>query len=166
MNRVLAYLGLGANLGQAQTTLVQAVEQLHQTPGIQVVAGSPFYRSAPVDANGPDYTNAVCAVLTTLSPEALLDRIQSIEQAFGRERPYRNAPRTLDIDILFYGEQAYQSERLCIPHPRLFERAFVLRPLQDLNPDTALLPRDWPALLQAVAGQALQRLPGAGLWTR
>src|SRR5690606_22291083 len=114
----------------------------------------------------PDYTNAVCAVLTTLSPEALLDRTQSIEQAFGRERPYRNAPRTLDIDILFYGEQAYQSERLCLPHPGLFERAFVLRPLQDLNLDTALLPRDWPTLLQAVAGQALERLPGAGLWTR
>jgi len=163
MSGVLAYLGLGANLGQAQTTLVQAVEQLHQTPGIQVVAGSPFYRSAPVDANGPDYTNAVCAVRTTLSPEALLDRTQAIEQAFGRERPYRHAPRTLDIDILFYGDQAYQSERLCIPHPRLFERAFVLHPLHDLNPDLGLLPQDWTALLAAVSKQTIERLSGPGL---
>lgn len=165
MNAPLVYLGLGANLGDGPATLRQAVAALQRIPDLSVVAGSPFYRSAPVEAAGPDYTNAVCAVRTTLAPEDLLDQTQAIERDFGRTRPYHNAPRTLDIDLLFYGNQSYQSERLILPHPRWAERAFVLYPLRDLNPDPSLLPASWSCLFAAVADQRLERLPGPSVWT-
>ena len=118
---------------------------------------SPLYGSAPVDAGGPDYLNAVAEIATTLTPDALLQALQSIEQAAGRERPYRNAPRTLDLDILWFGDQVIHTPSLTVPHPRMAERAFVLRPLADLVPE-----RVSAAALQAVATQDIHRLQGPG----
>lgn len=153
----LAYVGLGANLGEREATLRQAMAALGQCPGTRVLRVSPLYGSAPVDAGGPDYLNAVAEVATTLAPEALLQALQAIEQSAGRERPYRNAPRTLDLDILWFGDQVIGSPALTVPHPRMAERAFVLRPLADLVPD-----RVSAAALQAVAAQSIHRLADAG----
>jgi len=153
----LAYVGLGANLGEREAALRQALAALGQCPGTRVLRVSPLYGSAPVDASGPDYLNAVAEVATTLAPEALLQALQAIEQSAGRERPYRNAPRTLDLDILWFGDQVIGSPALTVPHPRMAERAFVLRPLADLVPD-----RVSAAALQAVAAQSIHRLADAG----
>lgn len=153
----LAYVGLGANLGEREAALRQALAALGQCPGTRVLRVSPLYGSAPVDAGGPDYLNAVAEVATTLAPEALLQALQAIEQSAGRERPYRNAPRTLDLDILWFGDQVIGSPALTVPHPRMAERAFVLRPLADLVPD-----RVSAAALQAVAAQSIYRLADAG----
>lgn len=131
-----AYVGLGANLGNDPgATLTQAALHLAALPGCRVAALSSIWRSAPVDAEGPDFLNAVIALDTTLAPLELLDALQAIEQAHGRERPYRNAPRTLDLDLLLYGDEVLTTPRLTLPHPRLGERAFVLRPLLEIAPD-------------------------------
>jgi len=156
---VFAYIGLGANLGQAQATLRQAADALAQTPGVESMELSPFYRSAPIDSSGPDYVNAVARIETTLAPLALLDALQAIENAHGRLRPYRNAPRTLDLDLLLYGSQAIDTPRLTVPHPRMHERAFVLKPLSDLAADLCLAQGPLDALLAVCADQDLQRLP-------
>ncbi|WP_462389787.1 2-amino-4-hydroxy-6-hydroxymethyldihydropteridine diphosphokinase [Acidovorax sp. Q11] len=153
----LAYVGLGANLGEREAALRQALAALGQCPGTRVLRVSPLYGSAPVDASGPDYLNAVAEVATTLAPEALLQALQAIEQSAGRERPYRNAPRTLDLDILWFGDQVIHTPTLTAPHPRMAERAFVLHPLADLVPD-----RVSAAALQAVAAQSIYRLADAG----
>jgi len=131
---VLAYLGLGANLGDAQRALAGALAALQRLPGCSDLRASPTYRSAPIDSSGPDYLNAVASLQTTLSAEQLLAQLQSIEATHGRERPYRNAPRTLDLDLLLFGDQVIDSAHLTVPHPRMHERAFVLRPLFDLSP--------------------------------
>jgi 2-amino-4-hydroxy-6-hydroxymethyldihydropteridine diphosphokinase len=151
---VTAYIGLGANLGEAAATLVLAIQQLGLHPGITVTAQSSYYRTAPIDASGPDYTNAVVAVSTTLTAPALLACLQGIEAAAGRERPYRNAPRTLDLDILLYGDAQMASTALSIPHPRMWERAFVLLPLAEIAPQ-----RVSGAQLRSVAGQDITKLP-------
>jgi 2-amino-4-hydroxy-6-hydroxymethyldihydropteridine diphosphokinase len=132
---VRAYVGLGGNLGDARAALRAAVLALRHTEGCRVVALSSLHRSAPVDAGGPDFINAVAALDTTLDAHALLDALQAIEQAQGRERPYRNAPRTLDLDLLLYGQQTLDTPRLSVPHPRLHLRAFALLPLLELAPD-------------------------------
>lgn len=155
----LAYIGLGANLGEAQATLRQAARELAGTPGIDDLRLSPFYRTAPVDSSGPDYVNAVAGVQTRLSPLALLDVLQQIELAHGRMRPYRNAPRTLDLDLLLYDDLAIDTPRLVVPHPRMHERAFVLQPLGDLAPGLRLAQGSVDDLLALCAGQGLQRLP-------
>ncbi|PZP29391.1 MAG: 2-amino-4-hydroxy-6-hydroxymethyldihydropteridine diphosphokinase [Roseateles depolymerans] len=135
-----AYIGLGANLGDdLAATLRQALAALAALPQTRVVAVSSAWRSAPVDAQGPDFLNAVAALDTALQPLVLLDALQSIESAQGRERPYRNAPRTLDLDLLLYGQLVLDSERLTLPHPRLGERAFVLRPLLEIAPELVAL---------------------------
>lgn len=154
----IAYVGLGANLGQARDTLLQAADELASTPGVHDVMLSPLYRSAPVEASGPDYTNAVAQLQTTLDATALLDRLQAIELAHGRERPYLNAPRTLDLDLLLFGTQQLDTPRLTLPHPRMHLRAFVLRPLQDLAPKLHLAQGDLPSLITACADQALEKL--------
>lgn len=142
-----AYIGLGANLGEdLGATLTQAALKLAALDHTRVVALSSLWRSAPVDAEGPDFVNAVVALDTALAPLALLDALQAIEQAHGRERPYRNAPRTLDLDLLLYGDVVLESPRLTLPHPRLGERAFVLRPLLEIE----------PALVRLAAGQGWQ----------
>lgn len=154
-----AYVGLGANLGDAAATLRAATQALAQWPGCRVLGASSLYRSAPVDAGGPDYINAVVALHTGLAPLALLDALQAIEHRFGRQRSYVNAPRTLDLDLLLFGDTVLQTPRLTVPHPRLHRRAFVLQPLLELAPDL-----EAPGLgrlsdhLGATAGQRLQRL--------
>jgi 2-amino-4-hydroxy-6-hydroxymethyldihydropteridine diphosphokinase len=155
----LAYVGLGANLGDAAATLRQALRDLAARPGLQLLRASSFYRSAPVDAGGPDFINAVAELRTTLSPHALLAALQSIEQQHGRERPYRNAPRTLDLDLLLIDDLQLDTPDLTLPHPRLHERAFVLRPLAELAPGLRLPGRGPLApWLAATAGQAIERL--------
>ncbi|CAM3757262.1 2-amino-4-hydroxy-6-hydroxymethyldihydropteridine diphosphokinase [Roseateles saccharophilus] len=135
-----AYIGLGANLGaDLSATLTQAALSLAALPDTQVVALSSVWRSAPVDASGPDFLNAVAALDTALAPLALLEALQAIEHAHGRERPYRNAPRTLDLDLLLYDDLVLDTPRLSLPHPRLGERAFVLRPLLEIAPDLGRL---------------------------
>ena len=153
---VTAFIGLGANLGDRGAALRQAAVALGQLPGTQLRAVSSLYRSAPVDATGPDYLNAVAAVQTTLAPLQLLAQLQALENAAGRQRPYRNAPRTLDLDVLLYGAVRSDDPTLTLPHPRMHERAFVLRPLQELAPQLVSA-----AQLAAVAGQAIQVLQGA-----
>ncbi|WP_051248543.1 2-amino-4-hydroxy-6-hydroxymethyldihydropteridine diphosphokinase [Acidovorax sp. JHL-9] len=150
---VSAWIGLGANLGDRQATLRAALAAVAGLPGTRVQRISSLYRSAPVDAGGPDYLNAVVQVETSLAPHTLLAQLQAIEQAAGRERPYRNAPRTLDLDILLYGDQVIDTPTLTVPHPRMPERAFVLRPLAELAPQRV------PAhLLAAVAAQRIERI--------
>ena len=129
------FVGLGANLGDARATLAAAVKALENHPGITLVAMSSLYRTAPVDATGPDYINAVVELRTTLAPSQLLQALQAIEADHGRQRPYRHAPRTLDLDLLLYGQRQADDPQLTLPHPRLHRRAFVLEPLAELAPD-------------------------------
>lgn len=157
---VRAYVGLGANLGDSAATLRQVLAQLEATPGIAGVTASPFYRSAPVDATGPDFINAVAAVDTVLAPLALLDVLQALEHEHGRLRPYRNAPRTLDLDLLLHGDAQLDHDRLILPHPRLHLRAFVLLPLRDLAPDLAVQGKPLDAWISAIRDQPIERLAG------
>ncbi len=117
-----------------------------------------MYSTAPIDSTGPDYTNAVARVLTTLTATALLTQLQAIELRFGRTRPYRNAPRTLDLDLLLFGDETINLPELTVPHPRMHERAFVLRPLADLAPDLVLPQGPILDLLAACSDQPIQRL--------
>nr|WP_233167678.1 2-amino-4-hydroxy-6-hydroxymethyldihydropteridine diphosphokinase [Xylophilus sp. ASV27] len=144
---------MGANLGDAAATVRGAFAALAALPQTRLLRHSSLYRSAPVDSSGPDYLNAVAAIATSLPPLALLQALQSIEQAAGRERPYRNAPRTLDLDLLLYGESRIDLPGLTVPHPRMEQRAFVLVPLAEIAPE-----RVPASLLAAVAGQAIARL--------
>jgi 2-amino-4-hydroxy-6-hydroxymethyldihydropteridine diphosphokinase len=129
-----AFVGVGANLGDATATVRAALRALGQVPDTELVASSSLYRSAPVQAIGPDFVNAVAELRTALDPIALLHRLQSIEQTFGRVRSVRNAPRTLDLDLLLFGECVMQGPELVLPHPRAHLRAFVLWPLVELDP--------------------------------
>ena len=133
-----AYIGLGANLGAAQKTLQSVSEALDELPRTQRMALSPFYRSAPVQARGPDYVNAVAVLSTGLDPFTLLHALQQLELTYGRVRSYQNAPRTLDLDLLLYDTRKIDTPTLTLPHPRMHERAFVLRPLADVAPDLVL----------------------------
>lgn len=156
---ISAYIGLGANLGDARGTLRSALSCIARLAQTELLASSPFYRSAPVDAGGPDYTNAVAAIATRLDPHELLDRLQGIEAEHGRERPFVNAPRSLDLDLLLYGEQVINSKRLCVPHPRMHQRAFVLRPLADLAPHLHVPGHGHVGqLLAALTEQSIERL--------
>ena len=129
-----AFVGLGANLGDAAGTVRQALSELAALPGVTRCRASSLYRTAPVDAQGPDFVNAVAELHTTLEPHALLAALQSIEQRHGRARPYRNAPRTLDLDLLLLDDLRLDTPDLTLPHPRLHQRAFVLQPLAELAP--------------------------------
>jgi 2-amino-4-hydroxy-6-hydroxymethyldihydropteridine diphosphokinase len=157
--RVPAFIGLGANLGDARATLDAAFVAIAHMPRTELRAASSIYASAPIDSSGPDYLNAVIWIDTGLSPTVLLTQLQRIEHIHGRERPYRNAPRTLDLDLLVYGDRRIDSPTLVVPHPRLHERAFVLLPLAEID---AVLPipgrgqvRDW---LASVADQRVDKL--------
>lgn len=131
---VTAYIGVGANLGDAQTTVRSAMAAIANLTGITEVTPSSLYGSAPVDAGGSDYVNAVLRVQTTLSAHQLLAVLQDIEHGAGRTRSYRNAPRTLDLDVLLYGDETIHTNDLIVPHPRMWERAFVLAPLAEIDP--------------------------------
>lgn len=152
------FIGLGANLGDSRATLAAAIARLVAIPQTTLAAQSAFFRSAPIDSSGDDFCNAVVALDTTLEAHALLDALQQIEQDFGRQRPYPNAPRTLDLDLLLYGDQQIATRRLCVPHPRLHQRAFVLLPLLQLAPEI-YLPALGPAsqFLAAVQDQEIAK---------
>lgn len=145
-----AYVGLGANLGDARATVLAAMQAIAAIEGVALLRSSSLYGSAPVKAGGPDFVNAVVAVSSTLSGLDLLRALQRIENQAGRERPYRNAPRTLDLDLLLHGADQIQTPELVLPHPRMAERAFVLRPLAEIAPGLVT-----PAQLQAVQDQAV-----------
>ena len=153
---VTVYVALGANLGDAVQALRDALRALNALPDSRLVKASSLYRTAPVDSSGPDYINAVAEVSTRLTAPGLLHALQAVESAAGRERPYRNAPRTLDLDVLLYGSARIDSPTLTVPHPRMAERAFVLVPLSEVAPQ-------WVGAeaLQAVAGQGIERLAGS-----
>ena len=150
---VTAFVALGGNLGDAQATVRRALDALAALPQTRLSGCSRLYRTAPHGASGPDFINAVARLETTLSAPHLLDVLQAIENAAGRERPYVNAPRTLDLDILIYGDARIDSPSLTVPHPRMQGRAFVLRPLADIAPE-----RVSAAALAAVRGQPIEAL--------
>ncbi len=155
----LAWVGLGANLGDPHASLDSALAALARLPDSRLEACSSRYRSAPWQAGGPDFINQVARLRTRLSPGALLDALLSIEAAQGRERPYPNAPRTLDLDLLLHGDTRSDSARLTLPHPRMHQRAFVLAPMLELDPAVHLPglgpARDW---LTACGEQRCERL--------
>lgn len=155
-----AYIGLGSNLDGPQAQVVKAFDELAALPHTRLVARSPLYRSAPVEAPGqPDFVNAVAAVQTELSAAQLLEGLQGIEARHARQRSTRNAPRTLDLDLLLYDEMSLSSPMLTLPHPRMHLRAFVLQPLLDLDPRAEIPGRGAAReLLRACATQALERL--------
>ena len=131
---VTAFVALGANLGDARVTLIRAMDALAAVPGVSLTARSSLYRTAPIASSGPDYINAVVEISTYLTAPALLDQMQQLEQSEGRERPFYNAPRTLDLDLLLFGSASINSPDLQVPHPRMMERAFVLVPLAEIAP--------------------------------
>jgi 2-amino-4-hydroxy-6-hydroxymethyldihydropteridine diphosphokinase len=135
---VTAYIGVGANLGDACDTVQRAIKALSSLPRTSLRQQSGMFRTAPIDAGGDDYVNAVACINTQLTAQELLGRLQAIENDFGRERPYVNAPRTLDLDILLYGNQTISTETLVVPHPRLTQRAFALIPLMQIDPFIAI----------------------------
>jgi 2-amino-4-hydroxy-6-hydroxymethyldihydropteridine diphosphokinase len=156
---MIAYIGIGANLGDARANVDDALARLAALPGARLLAHSASYRTAPIDSSGDDYINAVACIDTPLAAPALLDALHGIELAHGRERPYRNAPRTLDLDILLYGEERIDLPQLHVPHPRMLERAFVLVPLLEIAPDIDVPGKGRAqAYLAGVAGQAIERL--------
>ena len=163
------FVGLGANLGDAVASVQAAFAHLAHLgrfgagPPTSLVAASGLYRSAPLDAAGPDYVNAVVELRSGLEPLVLLAQLQTVELSFGRQRPYRHAPRTLDLDLLFYGERQLAGPVLTLPHPRAHQRAFVLAPLAELAPDWRMA--DGRSVVQALAAlaadpaQRTQRIP-------
>ncbi|MCM1511837.1 MAG: 2-amino-4-hydroxy-6-hydroxymethyldihydropteridine diphosphokinase [Oxalobacter formigenes] len=154
-----AYIGLGANLGNPGQQVLSAIKRLASLPETRLAGQSGLYRTAPIEACGNDYINAVVRLLTALSPETLLDRLQEIENDFGRLRPWRNAPRTLDLDILLYGSLQMQTPRLTLPHPRMAERAFVLVPLLEIAPEITIPGKsDAKTCLNAVSLQPVARI--------
>lgn len=159
MPTVNAYIGIGANLGDAQETVQRAIDRLSSLPKSSLVQQSSLFRTAPVDAGGGDYVNAVACIKTQLDAHELLAQLQAIENEFGRERPYVNAPRTLDLDILLYGTRQIATESLVVPHPRLTQRAFALIPLLQIDPLIAI-PGKGAAhqFVPAVAGQVIARI--------
>ena len=157
---VTAYVALGANLGDAHAALRRARAALESAAHSRVIACSSIYNTpaldddgVPMDPPSPDYLNAVLALETSLSAQDLLGFMQAIENAAGRQRPFRLAPRTLDLDLLRFGSLRSDKPSLTLPHPRMMSRAFVLLPLAEIAPEQVT-----PAELAAVQGQLIQRL--------
>ena len=152
---VTAYVALGANLGDASATLRQAIAAINAVPGCSVKKTSSLYKTAPLETlpghdAGGDYINAVVEIDTGLPAPTLLQHLQQIEHAAGRERPHTNAPRTLDLDLLLYGSGSIHSANLVVPHPRMWHRAFVLQPLAEIAPELVS-----NSALEAVQGQKI-----------
>jgi len=135
---IQAVLSLGANLGSPQETLAASIQDIRNTPGVEVTGVSPLARTVPVGPEQPDFYNCVAEIRTDLSPRELLLAMQGIEDSHGREREERWGPRTLDIDVIAYDDLVADSVDLEIPHPRAHERAFVLTPWAQLNPNAQL----------------------------
>ena len=157
---VRAFIGLGANLGEPEAQVRRAIAALGTFPRSRLLAASSLYRSAPVGVGEqPDFINAVAEVETALGARALLEELLTAEARFGRERPTPGAPRTLDLDLLLYGDQVIAAPGLVVPHPRMHERAFVLMPLAEIAPDVSI-PRKGSvkALLAACLGQKIQKI--------
>jgi 2-amino-4-hydroxy-6-hydroxymethyldihydropteridine diphosphokinase len=154
---ITAYVALGANLGRPDEALLAAMRSMATLPGTRLIRRSSLYRSAPVQAVGPDFINAVVELSTRLTAPALLTQLQDLERAAGRQRPHLHAPRTLDLDLLLYGGGRIDSAALMLPHPRMRQRAFVLRPLAEIAPGLVDAGQ-----LADVAGQAIERLVAQG----
>ncbi|MBU1237401.1 MAG: 2-amino-4-hydroxy-6-hydroxymethyldihydropteridine diphosphokinase [Gammaproteobacteria bacterium] len=157
---IRAYVALGSNLGNPVQTVEDAIEAMAALHGSLLKAMSSLYRTAPVGLkHQPDFINAVVALDTRLSPRDLLDELFALEAHFGRERSVKNAPRTLDLDLLLHGETVHDDPELTLPHPRMHERAFVLAPLAEIAPDL-VIPGHGPVagLLAACAGQRIHAL--------
>jgi 2-amino-4-hydroxy-6-hydroxymethyldihydropteridine diphosphokinase len=159
---VTAYIALGANLGDATAAIRASVKAIAHLPQTSIIKTSSIYKTAPLVLDvgtpavtdlGSDYLNAVVEVETGLGAPALLQNLQQIEQAAGRERPYLNAPRTLDLDLLLYGSASMHSAHLTVPHPRMWQRAFVVVPLAEIAPDLV-----GDVQLKAVESQKIDRL--------
>ncbi len=132
---VRCYIGLGANIGNSRDTIAEALKRLNELPNLTVNTVAPLYRTAPIGYTEQNYfINTVAEVSTTLTPRQLLTALQQIENDLGRVRVMRWGPRTVDLDILLYGEQTILEPELQVPHPRMTQRAFVMVPLADLNP--------------------------------
>jgi 2-amino-4-hydroxy-6-hydroxymethyldihydropteridine diphosphokinase len=158
-NKVTAYIGIGSNLGDAKGNVQRAILALDKLPVTTLHKQSSLFRTAPIDADGDDYINAVVSIQTALPPQQLLDALQALELQFGRERPYRNAPRTLDLDILLYGSEIIDTETLTVPHPGLSQRAFALIPLLQLDPFISIPGKGLAhAFAPAVANQVIQKI--------
>lgn len=150
---VTAYIGLGANLDDPAAQVELAMDELARLPESGLTARSSLFASAPVGyANQPDFINAVAALETQLSPRALLAALLGIEHHHGRNRTFRNAPRTLDLDLLLYGAAHFHEENLTLPHPRMHERAFVLLPLLEIAPGLVIPGQGSAATLLALCG--------------
>ncbi len=158
----VAYVGIGSNLDEPQRQVAQALGELAGIPATRVLKRSSLYRSAPLGHTAqPEFVNAVAALDTALDPEALLGELQAIEARHGRARSFANAPRTLDLDLLLYDAARQRTSRLTLPHPRMHERAFVLRPLVELEPGIAIPGRGRAQdLLAACAGQRVEKTDG------
>lgn len=162
---VRAFIGLGSNLDEPKTQILRAIAALRGLPLSRLTAVSRLYRSAPMGpADQPDYINAVAMLDTRLSPIELLDALQAIEQAQGRVRgAERWGPRTLDLDLLLYGTERIESERLLVPHPGMAERNFVLYPLSELSPELVLPDgRSLRQLLAACPSEGIEPLHSEG----
>lgn len=154
-----AYVGIGSNLGEPRRQIEAALEALGGLPGTRVARRSSLYRTAPVGhADQPDFLNAVARLETRLAAEALLGELQDIERRHHRERRFANGPRTLDLDLLLYDGRVLESPRLTLPHPRMHERAFVLAPLAQIDPDAEVPGHGRAAeLLARCAGQRIEQ---------
>lgn len=164
MSKHVAYVGLGSNLGSPDSMLHQGLAALAALPQTQVLAASSLYRSAPIGAAGqPDFVNAVARLSTGLAPLALLAGLLDIERGLGRKRSVRNAPRTLDLDLLLYDADVIAEPGLAVPHPRMHERGFVLLPLLEISPD-CLIPGKGPAAqwLERSRDQIVERIVQCG----
>ena len=163
MSEHIAYIGLGSNLEDPQSQLRRAFADIDKLPDTRVDARSSLYRSAPIGLlDQPDFVNAVAKIATKLTPQALLQALLHIEHQHGRERTVRNAPRTLDLDVLLYDELQLHEHGLTIPHPQMHRRAFVLQPLLEIAPDIGI-PGVGQArqALQACQDQVLERIADA-----
>ena len=158
-----AFVGLGSNLDRPEDQVRQALKALSDLPGAQLVAASSLYRSAPLGhTEQPDFVNAVAELSTALPAQSLLAALLAIEQAHGRARSFRNAARTLDLDLLLYDADTIAVPGLTLPHPRMHERAFVLAPLVEIAP-ACIIPGMGPASdwLARCAGQVYTRMAAA-----
>jgi 2-amino-4-hydroxy-6-hydroxymethyldihydropteridine diphosphokinase len=158
----VAYVGLGANLGEPRAQVELACGELDRIPRTRLVRASSLYRSEPLGhADQPEFVNAVAQVETGLSAERLLAELQAIEARHGRSRSFPNAPRTLDLDLLLFGKAVINEPELTIPHPRMHQRAFVLKPLLEIAPEIAI-PGIGPAAarLAACSDQFVEKLGG------
>ena len=156
----VAYVGLGANLDEPARQVERALHELGGIARTRLVKASSLYRSAPLGYAGqPPFVNAVAQLETDLSAAELLDELQAIEARHGRRRSFANAPRTLDLDLLLFGQSSVETPRLRVPHPRMHERAFVLKPLLEIAPDAAIPGRGAAqALLRGCEAQSVQRI--------